>query len=652
MSVRVFSLLTAAAFVAAACSTPKRQHAGAVNAHRGPAALGPTAPGATAAVPGAAQTPSGANPAANLPRPGAQGPLGYSALNPNANAGQAARVGALFHPQTSDYQNGNPNTWAGVTKDTIKAVFSMDLQNCGVNTINAISQAGGNFATAGRHYRATPTDQTKANAESKESIENIVRYWNDHVRDVVADSPQTLKVMDRFNTPGHQYYGRHMDYQIIDGGSFQCPDKQRSAALQIKDIKPFAVYTNDIPEIDGSGWNMAQQLYVTIDKSVRPMHYGSLWQSDSDYARWAPFDWTQFISGTASAKKAAGWICDRLNGPNPPIKMSPNTNVGPGPRKFGLLYPDTPGGRTVAGEFKSFISQDCGLKFDASTIGNEFAFSQDPSRAPDEGGQIMTKFRLIGVTSVIYLNTTVTPLFHLDAAKAQGYHPEWLWTATGYTDSTTVQRLYDQSMLDKNSLGISAFGSPGGFGVGAGDSFWLYHSYHQVSPNDHKACDPSSDAGMNHDPTYCKAPGAIVTWYYTFLDSVGGYVFAGPGLTPYTATAGLQAYPLTRYSASGPTDNPRAALVGAGPGQYFFITDAEEWRWRANYISPSPESKKGWVEWTDCQRHYYQWSPEQLSLGWEKNTATYNTWCGSAAYAPANSPEKDDYPHWTAKDQG
>jgi len=450
--------------------------------------------------------------------------------------------------------------------------------------------------------------------------------------------------MDKFNTPGHNFYGRQITYQFVDGGSFQCPDKQRSAALQIKDIKPYAVYTNDVPQIDGSGYGMAQQLNATVPADSRPMHFGSLWQSDSDYARWAPFNWTQFISGTASVKKAAGWVCARLNGANPPVKISPNTDhPGQANRKFGLLYPDTPGGRQSGAEFKQFVSKDCGLSFNSSTTGNEFAFNQDPSRAADEGGTIMSKFQLQGITSVIYIDATVTPLFHIAAAKGQGFHPEGIWTATGYDDSVTVQRLYDQSMMDKASIGISAFGVPGGFGYDAGDAFFVYHQYHQTSPNDHKACDPSSDAGMMHDPEYCRAPGAIVTWYYTYLDSIGGYIFAGPKLTPSTVTAGLQAYPLTRYSANGPTDDPRAALVGAGPNQYFFITDAEEFRWRAKYKSPPPEHLDGWVEWTDCQRHFYQW-PDQLSLGWERNGGNYNAWCGDAKYAPSDSPEKDDYP--------
>src|SRR5439155_27007735 len=75
---------------------------------------------------------------------------GYSALNPKANATQAAKVGALIKPQSSDY-GGSPNTWAGVTKDTIKTVFSIDASSCGVNTINAISQAGANLSNGDRY---------------------------------------------------------------------------------------------------------------------------------------------------------------------------------------------------------------------------------------------------------------------------------------------------------------------------------------------------------------------------------------------------------------------------------------------------------------------------------------------------------------------
>ena len=137
-----------------------------------------------------------------------------------------------------------------------------------------------------------------------------------------------------------------------------------------------------------------------------------------------------------------------------------------------------------------------------------------------------------------------------------------------------------------------------------------------MSPKTNKKCDPRSDAGMDHDEAYCKAPGAIVTLYYSVLPLLGGILFAGPDLNPTNVTNGLQAYPQTRFGGAGPTTDPRPALVGAGKGRFYFIRDATEWRWRAGYVSPPPESKFGWAEWPDCQRHYLPLAePARAGLG-------------------------------------
>jgi hypothetical protein len=146
---------------------------------------------------------------------------------------------------------------------------------------------------------------------------------------------------------------------------------------------------------------------------------------------------------------------------------------------------------------------------------------------------------------------------------------------------------------------------------------------------------------------YCKAPTALVTWYYTMLPLIGGMLFAGPDLTPQNVTNGLQHFPTTRYGGNGPTSDPRPALVGAGTGKYGFVVDAVEWRWRPDYKSPPPESVDHWVEYPDCQRHYLQW-PDGLAPNWEKNGPNYNNWCGvkTDPYGKA----VDDYPKTLPED--
>src|SRR6185369_7535398 len=105
-------------------------------------------------------------------------------------------------------------------------------------------------------------------------------------------------------------------------------------------------------------------------------------------------------------------------------------------------------------------------------------------------------------------------------AQQQDYHPEWIYSSFGFGDTNTVQRLYEQKQT-KNSFGITQLGVYGGFGFGAGDPFKMYHTSHQTAP-DGKPCDPSSNEGMTHGGNadvehYCKAPGALVLWYYTTL---------------------------------------------------------------------------------------------------------------------------------------
>ena len=88
----------------------------------------------------------------------------------------------------------------------------------------------------------------------------------------------------------------------------------------------------------------------------------------------------------------------------------------------------------------------------------------------------------------------------------------------------------------------------------------------------------------------------------------------------------LQHYPVTRYGANGPTSDPRPALVGPGVGKYGFVVDAVEWKWQPNFTSPAPESKKGFVSYPDCMRHYLLW-PSDYAPNWQPSDPAFNQWC-------------------------
>lgn len=528
-----------------------------------------------------------------------------------ADEAQAQAVGARIKPQsTARSQPYAP----GVGEDTIKLVFSIDATSCGVNVTNALTAAGGALPTTSRFYRAAPTTAERGVAESREAIDQMVQYWNDHAFETAEYAPEVRKLMG--DDPARQFFGRKLVHEIIDGGSNQCPDKTSAAAKAAVEKNAFIVFNN----YDGAQYNMAASLNA-IPANRRPMHFGTLWLSDSDYTRFAPYAWTQFATGSTITRQWASWVCSRLRTGEVPARSAMVTD--PKQRKFGLVHTNVPQDRKLAEEFKGYLNQYCG----GNIITREVEYEgTDFGKAQQDNPNVIVQLKLAGVTTVLMLTDPVQPLFQMQAANQQDYRPEWVFSSFGYADSSTVQRLYDQEQM-KASMGVSQLGVPGGFGFGSGDPFAMWHTYHQKSPRTGRPCDPTTDEGMSHDEQYCKAPGALVTWYYTMLPSIGGMLFAGPDLTAQNVTNGLQNYPTTRYGGSGPTSDPRPALVGAGPGKHGFIVDAVEWRWRPDFTSPPPEAKKGWVEYPDCQRHYLNW-PDQLAPNWEKDGPHYGAWCG------------------------
>ena len=323
------------------------------------------------------------------------------------------------------------------------------------------------------------------------------------------------------NDPKNPYFGRHFEAVNVDGGSFQCPEKTSAAAKTIaNDIRPFVVFNN----FDGAQYNMAAGLNGAAPRDRRPMHFGTLWLSDNDYGRceagyknctgFAPYVWTQFATGTTIVNQYAGYVCSRLVGGK--ANRSPNAAIAARQARVRLRAPqrqqdarsEAAGGR-VQGRTTARLRRVTSSPARSST-------PTDIAAAQTDASNMVVQLQSAGVTTVLMLADPVFPLFQLGEAKAQGYSPEWVWSSFGYTDSSTVQRLYDDDEV-KGSFGISQLGVPGGFGYTGGDPFDAYHRLHQKSPRTGKPCDPSTEAGMSHDENYCKAPGAIVTWYYTLL---------------------------------------------------------------------------------------------------------------------------------------
>ena len=644
------SVASAIVLFAAGCSKPHTsngvQSAGntTVPSFELPSSDGPTGdPGAGSLVPGATTGPGGTSAATSAgggTGPGAKAKPGAKATGPvttapfalgNADNDEAHRIGNLITPQSSARKKPYYN---GVTENAIQLDFSTDATNCGVNVVNAITAAGGALPSPTRYYRAAPTTSDQVTADNAEAIKTMVEYWNRHAFDTAAYAPKVRALMG--DDVNNQFFGRHLTYKIIDGGSNQCPDKATSGSTQATDQDhAFAVFNNLEGASPAGAYNMAAALNAK-PANVRPMHFGSLWLSDQDYTKFAPYAWTQFSTGTTIVRQQASYICSRLVGQI--ASRSPDSALNTKPRVFGFVHTNLQQDKRLADEYKGYLQQFCGKNIITKEVEYD---GSDFKNAQQDNANLVLQLKIAGVTTVIMLTEPVQPLFQLQQAQGQNYSPEWIFSSFGYSDSSTVQRLYDQNQT-RGSFGTSNLGVTGGFGFGSGDPFAMYHDTHKTAP-DGKPCDPTSDAGMDHGDNgvsakYCKSPGALVTWYYSLLPAIGGMLYAGPDLTPQNLSAGLQAFPTTRYGGGGPTTDPRPALVGAGKGRYGFVVDATEWRWRPDFTSPQPEAKAHWVEYPDCQRHYLQW-PNNRAPGWEVGGKNDNAWCGDKNGYPKTLPE-------------
>jgi hypothetical protein len=663
---RAVALLAIVVVLAAACSKPKEkstQTGGGQNTNN---ALSASATPTSSAGPAAGSASTGGAKKNNSPAT----LNGY--LNPGGDLAQQKKIGELIKIQSHTKVD---KSWRGVTSDTIHLDFGIDKTNCGVNVAQQAVNAGATTSKADRFYRAAPRDQNTINAQQNEAIGELVQYWNEHITDTAALWPDAANTMKKYNTPGHLIYGRKLTYDLVDAGSSQCPDKQTSAAATMASTtNPFAGVVYDVPGSVQNGVGLANAMKAKMPGN-RPMLFGLIDTTDENLHSWAPYVWNEFQSITRMSQLGAEWICQDLKGTGPNAPEWGNGKavnaVDPAlrgkKRVFGLIWPNNPNANQAAADFKTMVKNDCGITYNANTAIQEH---DNPAQvASQDASAIATKFKLAGVTTVTYLIDFYGAFFSEPVFRNQGFKPEWATIGTGWQTNSLQRAFIDQDMYDKSSMFYTSFGVQG-FGYGPGDAFWVYHATHEVSPHDHKACDPRTDAGMDHDGNYCKAPTAIVGWYYSWLPLIAGMVFAGPDLTPSNVTKGLQDYPVTRYGVDGPTTDPVAVLVGANGGQYYFITDGSAGRWRADFVSPPPERVLGFPDFPDCQRHYMTFD-SQLAPQWEKGGPNYNAWCGNPKYtkgwtdqgkavpyqpspasgqkctdAPAKACQTDNYPRW------
>ena len=368
-------VLVVLSLIAAACSKPKKE---------AKTSSGPTTTNLnqlvtpTSSAPGTSvvTTPGGKPKAGSKSVAGGTTTGATAATSPAAPVGdqaQALRVGLKVFPVTT--QRRQPY-YLGVGDKTIKLVFSTDKAVCGVNALTALQAAGGALPSGDRFTRPFPTTSDQVEADSREAISFVVKYFNEHGFDTAKYLPHIRPLMG--NDPANQIFGRHFEFQMIDGGSFQCPDKTTAAAKEAAETDhAFSVFTN-LLDAD-VGYNMASALSAE-PSSARPLMFGTEWLPDSIYNRFAPFVWTPWATGSTVVSQWATYVCTKLRGQN--ASRSPDATLKLQKRVFGLVHPNLKEVNDLASEFKTDLTRRAAARTPSSRRSPTRPTSRRPRPTP------------------------------------------------------------------------------------------------------------------------------------------------------------------------------------------------------------------------------------------------------------------------------
>ena len=362
------------------------------------------------------------------------------------------------------------STYQGVSADTIKVVYFQAESDPAVDA--ALTAAGANN---------TPE-------ERKATMEDYVDYFNHH----------------------YELYGRQVEL-IHRAGSGDTEDDAvgRADALAIaQDDKAFAVFgaptsTKFVEELAAHG-------VLCICTTSQPQEL---------YERLAPYvGYTTLMSSTQGYIHRAEYVGKRLNGRNAVhAGTSDGVPMNASPRKFGLLWYETPENAYAAG-VKFFVEE---LKKYNVTLTENLAYPSNYAQASERARTLIQRLKSAGVNTVIFSGDPIAPAIFTKEATRQLYFPEWILTGSALTDTTLFARTYDQQQWNK-AFGISFLTARGADEAGSAYRTHMWHHGREATANNQY--------------------GTIYPTPWTFFTGVH---LAGPNLTVESWQAGLFSYPLS-----------------------------------------------------------------------------------------------------------
>ncbi|HUQ38537.1 MAG TPA: hypothetical protein VM030_00150 [Acidimicrobiales bacterium] len=372
--------------------------------------------------------------------------------------------------------------------------------------------------------------------------------------DTEATTSRMYQVLAKYYNQHYETYGREVviqDYQA--SGPSDNEEAMRSDAVRIaNELKAFAVLNG--PDVLAE--ELSQRGVVQVGSPASPLSkdffarntnvYG-VWPTANEYYQHVAEYWAKKLVG-----KNAQWAGDAAYQNQP--------------RKFGLIWREGTKSRAIADYRKSkeFFVRELKERYNI-TLAAEASYSYDLARAGEVSTGLITKMKSAGVTTLMFVGESLTPIFLTKEATRQAYFPEWFIFGASLMDTTFFGRTYDPAQWS-HAFGISPIpvlwanveNSPG------------FREYHHGKPGS-----PKGEEGV--------AINTVVTRPRIFFS---GIQLAGPNLTAATFRQGL----LSTTPFGGLPTVPKIYYTAASPNA---VKDFTEVWWDPNGVARDEVGKDG-----------------------------------------------------------
>ncbi|MGI8793624.1 MAG: hypothetical protein ACR2H3_10680 [Acidimicrobiales bacterium] len=360
---------------------------------------------------------------------------------------------------------------------------------------------------------------------------------------------EVRKEFIKFFNKSYELYGRQVDYSVYtseNGDSTnEAQSKGKEGACQdaekiAKEMKVFGVLGGST--VFGECAAERQTMVFTAGA-----YYPENW-----YRKYHPYLWHTIMECERISYQVAEYIGKRLHGKN--AKWAGDAVLRNSKRHYGTYVPDNDGYQSCV----EITKREMRNKYGVTDTGEQFNYTLDISRFPDQAANAAVQFSSRGVTTVIlacdYISTTVLTA----AAERQQWRPEWLQIGTALNDTDNAARLFEQKQVNGHLFGPSQLGAT------------------------NKLIGPNSEPGQVYKIATGKTiPEGTSGDYYTLSLMFNLLQAAGPVLTPDNAGRGAMTipaggapdFPLGYWSLQDGSDGT------PGAGDHTVVDDSREVYW-------------------------------------------------------------------------